>query len=435
MKAFFVGDNRTNVNWGRGASIALAQMLSSSFEITGTITGDYFTLSTANVGYVGTLLRPRHYRLFRYMLLNSWRRKIAWYLKLERLYGAHDFIAEDPALSVDNLLAYKHRYPDLERIYTQASEADLVVVDGDGDIVFSTPPRRQTLFLLAMIELGIRLKKPVFLVNSMLSDCPSTGRNERTVAAARRLMAQCKAVMLRDPESLEYAQREMPEATSSLIPDSLFAWYSRYSNTGSYPPVDGDFLLPHPEIQEYWGRLDFSQPYICIGGNAAASEQPGKAVECYGKLVDAISEFGYRLCLTENDSPDSFLRRVAREKGIGIVPADAPILLCGSVLAHARLFISGRYHPSILASLGGTPCIFLASHAHKMGSLSRVLKYEVHEQFGALPGDSEIDQIVSLARKYLQEGETLRTRVREAAKSCCEEAAKLPGVVKSYMNA
>ena len=57
-------------------------------------------------------------------------------------------------------------------------EADLLVLDGDGDIIFSTPPRRATLFLLAMIELGIRLKKPVFLVNSMISDCPTDRKKQ-----------------------------------------------------------------------------------------------------------------------------------------------------------------------------------------------------------------------------------------------------------------
>ena len=107
--------------------------------------------------------------IFRYLLLRRWRRPIAWYINLEQLFGAQDFIAEDPAVSIDNLLAHKHRYPALARIYDQAKEADLLVLDGDGDIIFSTPPRRQTLFLLAMIELGIRLKKPVFLVNSMIS--------------------------------------------------------------------------------------------------------------------------------------------------------------------------------------------------------------------------------------------------------------------------
>jgi polysaccharide pyruvyl transferase WcaK-like protein len=434
MKVLFVGDNRTGVNWGRGASIALGQLLSTSFEITGRVTGDFFDLSTAEAGYVGTFLPPRYYRFFQYLLLRRFRRPIAWYINLELLFGAKDFIAEDPAVSIENLLAHKRRHPALARIYDQATEADLLVLDGDGDIIFSTPPRRQTLFLLAMIELGVRLKKPVFLVNSMISDCPLTGRNNTTVAAARRLFAQCRAVSLRDPESLEYVQKEMPETNSSLIPDSLFAWFSLYASGNSHPPLNGDFLLPHPEKDEYWGKLDFSQPYICIGGGALAASQPDRSVQCYARLVDAIRQLGYRVYLTENDWPDSFLQHVAREKDVGIVPADAPILLCGAVLAHARLFISGRYHPSILASLGGTPCIFLESHAHKMGSLSRVLEYDVHQQFNAFPDDSDIAEIVSTARKYLDQGETLRASIRQVAKLRCNESTRLPAFLQRHMN-
>jgi polysaccharide pyruvyl transferase WcaK-like protein len=433
-RVFFVGDNRTNVNWGRGASLALSQLLSASFEITGRVTGDFFDLTTAEAGYVGTLMPPRYYRSFRYLLLRRWRRPFAWYINLELLYGAKDFIAEDPAVSVDNLLAHKHRHLALARIYDQAAEADLMVLDGDGDIIFTTPPRRQTLFLLAMMELGIRLKKPVFLVNSMISDCPSTGRNDKTLAAAKRLFAQCRAVSLRDPESLEYVQNEMPETNCSLIPDSLFAWFSLYTSRNSHPPLNGDFMLPHPEKDEFWGRLDFSQPYICIGGGALVASQPERSVQCYSRLVDAVRQLGYSVYLTENDSPDSFLRQVAREKNVGIVPMDAPILLCGAVLAHARLFISGRYHPSIFASLGGTPCIFLGSHAHKMRSLSRVLEYSDHKEFGAFPGDSDIAEIVSTARSYLEQGEGLRASIRQVAKLRSDEATGLSAFLKRQMN-
>jgi polysaccharide pyruvyl transferase WcaK-like protein len=226
----------------------------------------------------------------------------------------------------------------------------------------------------------------------------------------------------------------MPETNSSLIPDSLFAWLPLYESESSRPPLNGDFLLPHPEKDEYWGKLDFSQPYICIGGGALASSQPERSVECYGRLIDAIRQLGYQVYLTENDLPDSFLQQVAREKGVGIVPADAPILLCGAVLAHARLFISGRYHPSIFASLGGTPCIFLGSHAHKMGSLSRVLEYDVQREFNAFPNDSDIAEIVSTAKQYLDQGETLRARIRQVARLRSDEATQLPAFLQRHMN-
>jgi polysaccharide pyruvyl transferase WcaK-like protein len=198
--------------------------------------------------------------------------------------------------------------------------------------------------------------------------------------------------------------------------------------------LNGDFLLPHPEKEEYWGKLDFSQPYICIGGGALAASDPNRSVECYGRLVDAIRRLGYCVYLTENDLPDSFLQRVAREKSVGIVPANAPIHMCGAVLAHARLFISGRYHPSIFASLGGTPCIFLGSHAHKMGSLPRVLKYEDQRQFNGFPSDADAVEIVAMAGKYLDRGETLRAEIRQVAKSCCDESLQLPTFLKRHMN-
>jgi len=261
-----------------------------------------------------------------------------------------------------------------------------------------------------------------------------TGRNQRTLAKAKRLITQCQAVALRDPESLEYVHKEMPEANAHLIPDSLFSWFSLYESSGSHPPLNGDFLLPHPEKDEYWGKLDFSQPYICIGGGALVSSQPDRSVECYGRLVDAMGQLGYPVYLTENDLADSFLQRVALEKNVGIVPIDAPILMCGAVLANARLFISGRYHPSIFASLGGTPCIFLASHAHKMASLSRVLEYRVHKCFNAFPDDSEIARIVSTARDCLDQGDALRARIRQLARLRCEEASQLPAFLKSHMN-
>ena len=51
---------------------------------------------------------------------------------------------------------------------------------------------------------------------------------------------------------------------------------------------------------------------------------------------------------------------------------EVPILLGATVLANSKLFVSGRYHPSIMASLGGTPCIFLGSNSHKNTVVSKL---------------------------------------------------------------
>jgi hypothetical protein len=226
----------------------------------------------------------------------------------------------------------------------------------------------------------------------------------------------------------------MPETQCSLIPDSLFAWYPIYAAAGSYPPRNGDFLQPFPEQIQFWDKVDLSEPYICIGGGALASSEPEKAIGSYVRLVQAVKELGYQIVLTENDSPDSFLHRVAEKTGVGFVPSNAPILMCGAVLAHARLFISGRYHPSIFASLGGTPCIFLGSHAHKMASLSRLLRYEDDREFGGFPNERDIAEIILIARKYIDQGEALRSRVSDVAKSHCEAVSGLPAFLQRHMN-
>jgi polysaccharide pyruvyl transferase WcaK-like protein len=337
-------------------------------------------------------------------------------------------------VSINNLISYKGRNPELARIYDEASQADLIVIDGDGDIIFSAPPRRSALFFLAMIELGVRLKKPVFLVNSMISDCPKTGRNMKTMTSYAEMLRKCRAVTLRDPESLKYVQTEMPETNCSLIPDSLFSWFPIYQTGESRLPASGDFTLPFPEKEELWGKLDFSEPYICIGGGASAAGSPDVAEQSYSQLVASIKQLGYSVYLTENDLPDSFLYRVAKEQGVGVIPATTSILTCGAIVSNARLFISGRYHPSILASLGGTPCIFLGTHSHKSASLSRVLEYDVHRQFSALPQGSEIDEIVLLARDYLEQGESIRSRIRGIAKSRYEEALTLPSLLQRHLN-
>jgi hypothetical protein len=212
MKAFFVGDNRTSVNWGRAASIALRELLSREFEITGCVAGEFFDLSLAEAGIVKTLTPAKLYGIIRRSWRERYRKPFSWVIRVERFFGARDFIDEDPKVSVDNLIAQKDKYWSFAKIYEQTAAADMVVVDGDGDIIFTTPPRRQTLSLLAYIELGLRLRKPVFLVNSMISDCPTTGRNRSTLATAKGLFERCKGVFLRDEQSFGYVKTEMPGA-------------------------------------------------------------------------------------------------------------------------------------------------------------------------------------------------------------------------------
>jgi polysaccharide pyruvyl transferase WcaK-like protein len=148
-------------------------------------------------------------------------------------------------------------------------------------------------------------------------------------------------------------------------------------------------------------------------------------VQSYRTLLRRLQELGPPVYLIEADGPDSFLEQIAIEEGVGIVPVYTPIVASASILANARLLISGRYHPSILASLGGTPCVFLGATSHKTQSLQRVLGYDEQTEFGIFPSDEEIERIVRLGRRYLLDGAELREAIRNVAERRSQEAGQL----------
>jgi polysaccharide pyruvyl transferase WcaK-like protein len=350
-------------------------------------------------------------------------------VRLEEFFGAKDFIANDPRETVANILRNKSKHGELEEIFKKAENADILIIHGEGDLVFTTPPRREALYLLGMAELGLQLNKTVVFANGLVSDCPSTGRNVETLGFARNTLSRCDALIVRDYQSLEFVRTEMPEANCSLVPDSLFTWYPIIENAGSEIPANGDFIIPYPENKNSFGKLDFSMPYICIGGSALAAKDKKRSAEHFSLLVEKAKGLGYPVYLTENCGGDSFLQKVAAETGVGLVPVETAIFMGGAILANARLFISGRYHPSILASLGGTPCIFLGSSAHKMHSLQKVLGYENPHEFSVYPSGSELEEILEMARDYLDQGESLRMIIKANSSKRCAEALRLPAII------
>ena len=124
------------------------------------------------------------------------------------------------------------------------------------------------------------------------------------------------------------------------------------------------------------------------------------------------------------------LHEVSRKTGIPIIPFQIPIILGTIILANARVFISGRHHPSILASLGGTPCVFLASNSHKTLSMQEVLEYDLVREFSALPSDQDCDQIVATAASRLKAGDALRQTIQQVVQRRSEEARGLLDLIR-----
>ncbi len=430
MSFLLVGDNRTNNNWGgRGGALALHELLGESLGPGGrSVYGREFSLAASGYGYHSRLFPSSKAWLARSLAAGESGHPLLRALhRLDRFCGAGDFLTDDAECSVRNLRARMAGDPGLRDLHDRVAAADLVVINGEGDVVFGRPVRRHVRFFAAMVHLARDLGKPVAFVNTMLSDCARTGRDPAAFAMTRAALAACDLVTVRDHRSLALARDEMGLAHARLIPDALFHWYDRQQRARQQLPTDGDFLIAPPEREHYFGRLDLGGDYICVGGNSRVT-LPGelpRIAAAYADLCASLLELGYPVHVAISDGRDGFLEDVARDLGLGVIPLGTPIHLAAAVLGRARLFVSGRYHPTIMAALGGTPCIYLDTGAHKMQSLAGLLAEDSEPVFSAAPDTDEIAQIRELAAARLAAGATLRDHLSTLAAQRATEVASL----------
>lgn len=432
-KIAFVGDNRNRRNWGcRSTSISLHQILSTKLTISSVISGKYTGFnSDTQVGLSKLVSVPSYNALLRQQGRNRLQRTL---LKVEKSLGAtDDYISEDPEQSSQNILEHKDSHPILTHIYNSIHDAEEVVINGEGTIIFTTPMRRDLLFFLAIIELAKHLGKKVHLVNTIISDCPVSGRNEQVFSSTMASLTKCDTILLRDPTSYELLIEFNPKIHCRHVPDALFGWQKYTREIHFRPPNTGDMIVPFPEDESLFGQLDFSQPYICIGGSSLrTTDSYNKAnaeedvVSAFERLVDRMRSLDTQLYLVQTCSGDEFLKKVSSRTGVPLIPLGIPIVSAVAILARARLFVSGRYHPSIMASLGGTPCILMESNSHKTMSLQRVLEYETSRLFPFIPTDDECKEILSHANHLLQEGDSLREKISHVVSRRHAEAIELP---------
>lgn len=429
----FVGDNTDQINWGgRAQSLALAALLRERFDLTGSIPG---RVVAGGGPYVRTVLPSIIVQALAYRRERA--RLFDWVVRLEERLGARDFITGDPGESADNVLTYASRHAEIGLLLHQVQRADLVVVNGEGSGIFSTPHRRDFFFYLALAELGLRLGKPVFFVNTIFSDCPLTGRNTESVAAAEAVLRRCTDVHARDAYSVEYAAETMPRVRCRHVPDALFTWFDTAQRPDFVPPAFGDFAIPFPEDPRWIGGLDFSKPYVCVAGSSLTASDQERAVPHFRHLVGELTALGLPIHLLQTCGGDRFLGQVAEETGMGFVPGCCPIFIGAAILANAQVLVSGRFHPSILASLRGTPCVFLEARAHKIRSLRDSLGYVDQPVYSAFPSQEEAVRIREQVREILAASgsrDDVRVRIREQARDRAREAAATARLIEGSLD-
>lgn len=427
-RVLLVSDNRDNANWGsRATTMALLELmaaagLSPSDRVLDAEVRSRVALADGPVA--GRLLRrPALARLAGAGLARGGRTR----LSLERL-GVRDAVSDDPAETVRRWRR-SGREPLAEWI-ARVERADAVVVNGEGSMIFTTPSRLEQRFHLAVMQLAHEVDVPFAYVNALVADPANGPRNAATVAATQRLLPQASLVTTRDPWSQAFLREVAPEVASVYVPDSVFAWKGRVGR-GRDLLARPEYLTPFHDRPDRLGTWDFQRPYICVGGSSEAAKEPKRAAASYRRLLQALPELGYPVVVTVSSTGDAFLEELAHELGLPLVPADTNVMVATEILAHAELVVTGRYHPAILAGLGGVPGVLLGADSHKTASVQQMLGYPDIHVFAEQPTAADVSAILQRARRVLAERQRWQEAIETALALRAAEARRLTGHLES----
>ncbi|HET8986335.1 MAG TPA: polysaccharide pyruvyl transferase family protein [Trueperaceae bacterium] len=424
LHVMLVSDNRDNANWGsRSTTMALLELLDRAGLTPAERVMDSEVRSSVplskRLAVERLFRRPAIARLAGAGLARGGRTRLV----LERMFGIHEAVSDDPRETVRRWRR-SGREPMTEWI-ARVERADALIVNGEGSMIFTTPSRLEQRFHLALMQLAHEARVPFAYINALVADPARGPRNSAALASTQRLLPHAHLVTTRDPWSEEFMRAVAPEVNSTYVPDALFAWHGRLGHqraTLSRP----EYLVPFHERPERLGAWDFQQPYICVGGSSEAAKDPVRAVVSYRRLLEALPELGYAVVVTVSSTGDAFLEELAHDLRLPLVPAGTNVMAAAQILAHAEVVVTGRYHPAILAGLGGVPCVLLGADSHKTTSVQEMLGYPEIHVFSEHPSDSDVHSILQRARSVLQERQHWQAAISAAAAARATEARRLP---------
>lgn len=437
MKILYVADNRNRGNYGcRATSTALSMLVGERHEIVGRITGRYTHYDTGNLVFC------KYFPSWLYKWLGScrsWNRfrptvhRILHFLTRKRyLFGPCDFACQDMERMIKNFKKCLPANNQLKEFDIESYDFDAMVVNGEGSFIFCTPPWRESLVISMCMYWALELGKKVFFMNAMFSDMPNSPKNQKTLDVVNELFSRCEVVVARESISFEYVKSNLPSVNPILKPDALFTWY-RFIND-EHHIENGKYYLAHSaEKDESYFNQDFTKPYILVSGSSSPVIEKNRkqAVDAYSNLVNSIKRsYSGKVYLIQVCEGDDFLNDVASLTKTPIIALETPLLAAAKMLANAQVFVSGRYHPAIMASQGGTPCVFMGSNSHKTYSLQNLLCYPDVKEYNVIPDDNDIKEMTAKTLQYVKTQREVRKRIKERAYELYLESRTMLDLIK-----
>lgn len=420
VKLLYLADNSDLANWGcRATSISLRELITEKNEIVGTVSGSMIEAQYPVSNVIGDALWGPLSRTFNRGKV----RALPLAAPLLDAVGRRNALSHDLDANIETLKRARAYDAPTRAMFDALEQADGLVVNGEGDLIFATPARMRLLYTLTVCELALRAGKPLFYLNAMVSECPTSGLNRETLALATSVLSRAAAFAVRDPVSLAFAQANMPGVETRMFPDAVFSWSDKLSPA---EPAPYDFTRVAAAFEQAGETAPayLKQPYLVLGGGSRAAKNWPLATERYVALTTSLAGLGLPTVLAPGCDGDLFLRKVSKLTGAPMLPLETPIGAVAAVLSNGRVMVSGRWHPSILASLGGTPTVFMGSNSHKTLTIQSMLEQPDPVEFHPTPDDAEIAAIHARTKGLLERGDAERARILEVIGRLGAEARK-----------
>lgn len=431
VNVLFINDSSSNPNWGdRAAAIALKQMIrESGGTIEAAITEDElrdtgFSGPAASEAGDKSPANGRSNRDWARLLLPpvvfKLRDRISSKLGARRIESPIPRTVEEFEPCAERVM----RDPDCARLVSAIGRADVVVVHGDGCMTGNGILPRSELFLCYVIK--TRFDVPVALVNHT-TDFEHSDLN----GMAELVYPKLDDVTYRDEVSAGVCR---PRWSGRYAADSAFL----------FEPAQGAHwasLASRPTYFDVWP--DYApflptQPYICVGGSSifSFSGVPTEVIDSFVALLSHLRKFfDGQIVLTASDIKDEMIfRSVAKVLDLPLVGLRTPVQQAVDIVGNAQAYIGGRWHPSIFALRGGVPVIPLSSKTFKMQALIAMAGMP-NKNFDALDLTSEKQQIGEALLSALEQGDTLRTRLRTWAATQATNAWENVALVRRQSDA
>ena len=275
--------------------------------------------------------------------------------------------------------------------------ADVVLINSEGNIVNGTDAHglyrtggRYVCFFAWLAKMVFH--KPCYIINHTVDP---QNRDIKTII--QNVYPCLDGVYVREKMSCELL-RQWHVENFRYVPDAL--WTHDFEND------------PEAKAPVALRDFDFMQPYICIGDSSGIqnnySHVKWDVAAVYTELIAQLRrDVCPRIVFVDGYNGISpGIEAAVRRSGIDRVNLkNCSYHELYYVLKHARLFISGRWHASIIALLGHTPILLWGSDSHKTEALYGEVGYR-HEFFDVAALPLNIDRVAAEAKAILADDMT-----------------------------